>query len=205
MTSRIGSPDTNTDTALYQRLDDNGIRHFIMVAGAGSGKTTSLVKALAYIEKSQGKHLRRHGKQIACITYTEVAVEEIRSDVGNDSLFHVSTIHSFLWSVVKPFQSNLRQWVQGRLKVKIQEEQEKINNLRRRQATKKRTTVNRERYRRQLQEIPRVTSFKYGTGSDYTNGLLGHSDILSVGPAFIQDYDLMPLYCRATLSHHLCR
>lgn len=191
MTRRIGSPDTDTDTALYQRLDGNGIRHFIMVAGAGSGKTTSLVKTLAHIERSQGKHLRRHGKQIACITYTEVAVEEIRSDVGNDPLFHVSTIHSFLWSVIKPFQSDLRQWVQDRLNSKIQEEQEKFDNPRTRQATKDRATASIERYQQQFQEIAGVKSFKYGTGSDYTNGVLGHSDILSIGPAFIQEHALM--------------
>lgn len=191
MTSRIRSPVTDTDTELYQRLDGDGIRHFIMVAGAGSGKTTSLVKALAHIEKSQGKYLRRHGKQIACITYTEVAVKEIRSDVGNDPLFHVSTIHSFLWSVIKPFQSDLRQWVRDRLNSKIQEEQERIDKPRTRQTTKDHAAVNIERYQQQLQEITQVKSFKYGTGSDYTNGVLGHSDILNIGPAFIQEHALM--------------
>jgi len=42
-----------------------------------------------------------------------------------------------------------------------------------------------------LAEIDRVKGFRYGTGSDYTNGVLGHSDILRIGPAFIQDHALM--------------
>lgn len=63
MTSRIGKPDTQTDTALHQRLTGDGSRHFVMVAGAGSGKTTSLVKALAHIERTQGAALRRNGQQ----------------------------------------------------------------------------------------------------------------------------------------------
>ena len=75
-----------------------------MIAGAGSGKTTSLVKALAHLSRARAPALRRRGQKIACITYTEVAVGEIWSDVGNDALFHVSTIHSFLWTVVHPFQ-----------------------------------------------------------------------------------------------------
>lgn len=125
MTSRIGKPNTDTDTALHERLAGDGNRHFVMVAGAGSGKTTSLVKALAQIERTQGPALRRNGQQVACITYTEVAVEEIRGDVGNDELFHVSTIHSFLWTVIRPFQNNLREWVSNRLREKIAEEQEK--------------------------------------------------------------------------------
>lgn len=191
MTSRISKPNTNTDTALNERLAGDGNRHFIMVAGAGSGKTTSLVKALAQIECTQGPDLRRNGQKVACITYTEVAVEEIRGDVGNDDLFHVSTIHSFLWTVIKPFQSNIRHWVSNRLRQKIDEEQEKIEKPRTREATKVRAAENIERYTRQLAEICSVKSFRYGTGSDYSNGVLGHSDILRIGPDFIAGHALM--------------
>jgi DNA helicase II / ATP-dependent DNA helicase PcrA len=191
MTSRIGKPNTETDVALHERLAGDGIRHFVMVAGAGSGKTTSLVKALAQIERTQGPAMRRNGQQIACITYTEVAVEEIRGDVGNDDLFHVSTIHSFLWYVIKQFQNDLRKWVTNRLHEKIAEEQEKINNPRTREATKIRAAELIESYGRQLTQVGSVKSFRYGTGSDYSKGVLGHSDILKIGPDFIADHVLM--------------
>lgn len=120
-----------------------------------------------------------------------MAVEEIRGDVGNDELFHVSTIHSFLRTVIKPFQNNLREWVKGGLQEKTGEEQEKIDKPRTREATKARAAENIERYHGQLAEIDRVKGFRYGTGSDYTNGVLGHSDILRIDPAFIQDYALI--------------
>lgn len=191
MTSRIGKPNTETDTLLHQRLVSNGNRHFVMVAGAGSGKTTSLVKALAQVERTQGSVLRRSGQKIACITYTEVAVEEIRGDVGNYELFHVSTIHSFLWAIIKPFQNNLRDWVRNRLQEKISEEQTKIEKPRTREETRIRAAENIERYRRQLTEIDSVQTFRYGTGSDYLNGVLGHSDILKIGPEFIAGHALM--------------
>lgn len=191
MTSRIGRPNTETDVALHERLASDGSRHFVMVAGAGSGKTTSLVKALAQIERTQGPALRRNGQQVACITYTEVAVEEIRGDVGNDELFHVSTIHSFLWTLIKPFQNNLREWVGNRLQEKITEQQEKIDKPRTREATKIRAAELIERYGHQLTEVGSVKSFRYGTGSDYSNGVLGHSDILKIGPEFIAGHVLM--------------
>lgn len=191
MTSRIGKPNTETDTLLHQRLVSDGSRHFVMVAGAGSGKTTSLVKALAQVERTRGPTLRLNGQKIACITYTEVAVEEIRGDVGTDELFHVSTIHSFLWAIIKPFQNDLRNWVRGRLQKKISDEQEKIDKPRTREATKVRSAEAIERYRRQLTEIDSVKNFRYGTGSDYANGVLGHSDILKMGPEFIAGYPLM--------------
>lgn len=191
MTSRIHNPDTDTDRALYDRLSSGATRHFIMVAGAGSGKTTSLVKALAHIETAQGEQMRRRGQQVACVTYTEVAVEEIRSDVGHKELFHVSTIHSFLWSVIRPFQQDIHAWVHRRLDGKIREQQEKLDNPRTRQTTKDRAARDIERYRQYQEDIDSVEGYTYGTGSDYKDGVLGHSDILKIGPEFVQNHQLM--------------
>ncbi|WP_418066779.1 UvrD-helicase domain-containing protein [Sphingomonas endolithica] len=108
MTSRIGSPDTQADIDVRACLDRKSPRSFVMVAGAGSGKTTSLIKALAHLGETRGADLRRAGQKIACITYTEVAVAEVSGDVGVSPLFHVSTIHSFLWSVIPPVQDRHR-------------------------------------------------------------------------------------------------
>lgn len=191
MTSRLGNPDTPTDIALRERLSEDGIRHFILIAGAGSGKTTSLIKALNHLKQSRGHQMQRQGQQIACITYTGVAVEEILSDVGHDSLFHVSTIHSFLWSVIKPFQSDLHVWVRQRLAEKIDESQIKIDKQRTREATKEKERAKIERYQQQLEQIGIVKQFTYGTGSDYVNGVLGHSDILKLGSSLINEHELM--------------
>jgi len=191
MTSRIGKPNTETDTVLHERLASSGNRHFVMVAGAGSGKTTSLVKALAQIERTQGSALRRCGQQVACITYTQVAVEEISGDVGGDGLFHVSTIHSFLWTLIKSFQNDLREWVRRRLNEKIAEEQKKIEKPKTREATRARAIELIERYQRQITDLDSVKTFRYGTDSDYSNGVLGHSDVLKIGPDFILEHPLM--------------
>jgi len=191
MTSRLGKPDTPTDIELRERLSVEGHRHFVMIAGAGSGKTTSLIKALNYLKQSRGSQMQRKAQHIACITYTDVAVEEISGDVGHDPLFHVSTIHSFLWSVIKPFQSDLHAWVRQRLAEKISESQSKIGKPRTREATKEKERANIVRYRYQLEQVDAVKKFTYGTGSDYANGVLGHSDILKLGPSLITEHELM--------------
>ena len=121
MTRRIDNPDTDADIELRGYLDADICPCFIMVAGAGSGKTTSLVKALDHIGKTCGTELRRRNQQVACITYTEIAVGEIWSDVGNNPLFHVSTIHSFLWALAKPFQKDISIWVRQRMEAKLAE------------------------------------------------------------------------------------
>jgi DNA helicase-2/ATP-dependent DNA helicase PcrA len=164
-----------------------------MIAGAGSGKTTSLVKALDHIQKTRGPAMRRKGQKIACITYTEIAAGEIWNDVGNDPLVHVSTIHSFLWTLIKPFQHNIRAWVAVRI-------DEKLNNLRSEQAglgprvqQKRRDRIAQDivRYEDQRKVIGTVRRFTYGTGSDYPKGILGHDDILKLVPSLITEHELL--------------
>ncbi|WP_293717259.1 UvrD-helicase domain-containing protein [Stenotrophomonas sp. UBA7606] len=191
MTSRIGSPDTPADLELRGCLDQEPPRSFVMVAGAGSGKTTSLIKALAHLGETRGPALRRAGKKIACITYTEVAVGEISEDVGVSSLFHISTIHSFLWSIVRPFQSDIAVWVQGRIREKIGERREHFEKPRTQKKTKDRLELEMADLEAELAEVQKVDKFDYGTGSSYGEGILGHDDILKLAPACIALYPLL--------------
>lgn len=189
MTSRIGQPDTEADVQLREVLSENPSHSFVMVAGAGSGKTTSLIKALVHISHTKEKQLRTRGQRVACITYTEVAVNEIHGDVGDSPLVHVSTIHSFLWLIVSSFQSDLRAWVTMRIEERIQEANQKLANPRTR--TRDKIEADLVRYRRQLDSLVNVKRFTYGTGSNYEEGILGHDDILKIGPYLIQERPLM--------------
>jgi len=81
-------------------LIDQG-SNFLLSGGAGSGKTYSLVEVIRAVI---------HAKPIAtiaCITYTNAAVQEIESRVDHPNL-HVSTIHEFLWHNIKHFQAELQ-------------------------------------------------------------------------------------------------
>lgn len=162
-----------------------------MVAGAGSGKTTSLVKALAHLSSTRGEDIRRRGQQIACITYTEVAVGEIWGDVGNAPLFHVSTIHNFLWTIIRPFQNDIRRWVDRRLEERIEEANERIAKPGTQANTRARLQGDVLRYTEQRVAIAVVAKFVYGTGADYVNGILGHDDILKIGATLIGERELM--------------
>ncbi len=74
-------------------------RSFVLQGGAGSGKTESLKELLIYINKTNPK------AKVMCITHTNVAVNEILSRTGN--AFPVSTIHSFLNSLIKDYKKNI--------------------------------------------------------------------------------------------------
>ncbi len=81
---------------------------FILEAGAGAGKTHSLVQALRHIIKIYGRELIRNNQRVACITYTNVAKNEIRTRTDGHPAVLSETIHAFCWSVIKDFQPKLR-------------------------------------------------------------------------------------------------
>jgi DNA helicase-2/ATP-dependent DNA helicase PcrA len=193
MTSRAGKPDTSADIELRALLDSNASTGFVMVSGAGSGKTTSIVKALDHLRNTRGQYLRQRAKKIACITYTEVAVEEIWGDVGNGPLFHVSTIHSFLWTALKPFQADIANWVDRRLDQKITDTEAKIAAFTKRTQDKTRiqAATDIERYHEQKLKIISVASFTYGIGSDYPKGILGHDDVIRLSTELIRSKPLI--------------
>lgn len=74
-------------------------RNFVLQGGAGSGKTEFLKRTLEYLSATYPS------KKIACITHTNLAVEEIKSRVGGG--YTISTIHSFLNDIIKDYKKNL--------------------------------------------------------------------------------------------------
>lgn len=90
---------------LFDALDRS--HSFRFNAGAGSGKTHSLVHCINHLLKNNIERLKSNNQQIACITYTNVAVDEIKTRLGNSDIVIVSTIHEMLWSIINIFQSEL--------------------------------------------------------------------------------------------------
>ena len=84
----------------------NGIS-FRVEAGAGSGKTYSLNKAIEWIQANKWAEYRRKKQTVVCITYTNAAVDVIAERLSKDSFILPSTIHSFAWNAIKQYQSFL--------------------------------------------------------------------------------------------------
>jgi len=76
-------------------------RNFLLSGGAGSGKTYTLMQVLDYVFE------QNKSTKVACITYTNVAVNEIKERSPYSNLI-VSTIHEFLWSQIKNYQKDLK-------------------------------------------------------------------------------------------------
>lgn len=95
--------------ALKGCLDDGS--SFVFEAGAGAGKTYSLIAALRYILKNRTRELQRSHRQVACVTYTNVARDMIIAQTDGDPAIYCDTTHAFAWMLVSPFQKRLRELI----------------------------------------------------------------------------------------------
>lgn len=87
----------------------NAGHNFLLSGGAGSGKTYTLAKVLDRVIE-ENPHAG-----IACITYTNTAVDQIKERISHDNL-RVSTIHDFLWDNMQQFQKELQELIIERIR-----------------------------------------------------------------------------------------
>lgn len=98
-------------------LTDIPPRNYFLFAGAGSGKTRTLVEVLRRLtgvtEHEKGGQLARslkmYGRSIRVVTYTKNAVSVINGRLGDNNLVSVSTIHSFCWELINGFNDDIRE------------------------------------------------------------------------------------------------
>lgn len=86
---------------------------FRLEAGAGAGKTYSLIESIRYLIAHRADELLRYEQRIACITYTNVAKDEIKQRTDNHPVIIAETIHGFSWSLLSSHQDKLRDLIPG--------------------------------------------------------------------------------------------
>jgi len=82
---------------------------FRLEAGAGAGKTYSLIESIRYLISNRAVELLGNRQQIACITYTNVAKDEIKDRTDHHPVIFADTIHAFCWSILQHYQVKLRE------------------------------------------------------------------------------------------------
>ena len=102
---------------------------FRVEAGAGSGKTYSLNKVVDWLQDNRWKEFKKRKQQVACITYTNAAVEVISSRLKSNSFIIPTTIHSFVWEAMKQYQSTLVRLVKENEMIPEEVNPEDIRNI----------------------------------------------------------------------------
>lgn len=110
---------------IFNCLDN--FQSFCFEAGAGAGKTYSLVSSIEYLIQKNYEIISKRDKKILCITYTNVAKDEILERIGKNSSVQVSTIHDFLWSIIKNQKKLLKQLHVNKIKVVVEEKKKEFS------------------------------------------------------------------------------
>jgi DNA helicase-2/ATP-dependent DNA helicase PcrA len=178
----------DADDVIRDCLDLDHPQSFFLYAGAGSGKTHSLVTAVRELKARAQRRLTFEGRQVAIITYTNAACEEIARRLEHDPLVVVSTIHAFSWRMIQGFNDDIREWLRTKLAESIEDLNDKL--ARARDANNKTARANRaslESKTRRLAALDDVVSFSYSpTGENRGRQALNHAEVIQMAAAFIQ-------------------
>jgi DNA helicase-2/ATP-dependent DNA helicase PcrA len=184
--------DDGVEVELASFLDLEKPTSFFLFAGAGSGKTRSLVQALKHIAAKYRDTLRLRARQVAVITYTNAACDEITRRVEYDPLFVVSTIHSFAWSQIQSFNSDIREWLRVNLQTEIAEltAEEAKGRAGTKASASRQASI--EAKGRRLSRLDEIKIFTYNPNSDNRErNALNHSEVVKIFAAFLLEKSLM--------------
>ena len=183
--------DDHVDAEIATYLNLKKPKSFFLFAGAGSGKTRSLVEALKHVRNAYGRRLRLQRKKVAVITYTNAACDEIKQRLDYDPTVEVSTIHSFVWTLIQGFHSDIKQWLKIDLQRSIEELGEQQRKGRSGKATSDRAHKIESKQRR-LNVLDSVTQFTYSpTGDNRGRDALNHAEVIKLGAYFLTERPLM--------------
>lgn len=179
--------DDHVDDEIINCFNEENKKSFFMFAGAGSGKTRSLVKLLSYLKDNRKEVLNNFSQKIAVITYTNAACDEILDRVDYDDVFQVQTIHSFLWECIKSFQIDIKKWIKNEVENEINELQQKCSNARTADSAAK-IQDKLENKRERLKRIESIKKFSYNpNGENLEYDSLNHSEVIKMGCDFIKN------------------
>jgi len=163
---------TEADAKILECVQ-NGIS-FLLDAAAGSGKTSSLIGALDHIRGAPRAGLIQNAQRVACITYTNVAKEEIVQRTENDVIFEVSTIHDFLWREIKGFQRELKSGLIA------------VNDELKATSRRKQEAAELEQAMKAVREIAYSDR-----GANFLEGRIFHDDLIELAHVIFKTYPMM--------------
>lgn len=177
--------DADVVEEICDYLTEHPPRNFFLFAGAGSGKTRTLVEVLrrltGVVAHERGgrlaHRLRLYGRSIRVVTYTKNAVAVISGRLGSNDLVAVSTIHSFCWELIDGFNDDIREALIADKGMQLEEAKTKA-------ATKARgvSVSDRRKFAEieaDIEALKAVSTFIYHPDKDtYGEGALQHGQVL---------------------------
>lgn len=153
---------------IIKHIEEN--KSYVLEAGAGSGKTYTLIQTINHVLETKGESIKLNNQKIVCITYTNVAKNEIIERLDNNPLVIVSTIHEFLWDCIKRFNKQLI------IELDVLNEFMLINSKKP------------ENYKTELKDRLKEVTYDDSGYRDFEQGSLHHDDVITLSLQMFKNY-----------------
>ncbi len=177
---------------IYSCLNLENPKSFFLFAGAGSGKTRTLTQVLKKFKNENCDKLKNNGQKVAIITYTNAASDEIKRRLEFHPTFAVSTIHSFSWELIKPYQHDIKEWLRKSLVTEITdlEEQQRKGRSGTKASIDRAAKI--EYKQKRLDSLDSIKKISYNpNGVNNSLDFLNHAEILKITSNFLLNKPLM--------------
>ena len=185
--------DSQVDETLEKCILATPRKSFFLFAGAGSGKTFSLVTLLKKIRNSIGKNLLLQGKNVAVITYTNAATDEIITRLDYSPVFHISTIHSFVWNIIKYYQTDIKKLYCQSVREEVWMINKKLDTAKNKTTKTYRTNTAKKNYQEErLKKAEAIERFVYNpNGSNPEYNALNHAEVIKISTQMIMNNSML--------------
>lgn len=185
--------DLQVDETLEKCILSTPRKSFFLFAGAGSGKTYSLVLLLKKIHNSFGKDLLLQGKNVAVITFTNAATDEIINRLDYSPIFHISTIHSFVWDVIKHYQADIKRLYCFYIEEDLKALKKKLEETKNKTTKTYFSNVEKLEYQKErLAKAQTIEKFVYNpNGGNPEYNALKHAEVIKISAKMILDNKML--------------
>lgn len=185
--------DFQVDETLEKCILSTPRKSFFLFAGAGSGKTYSLVLLLKKIHNSIGKDLLLQGKNVAVITFTNAATDEIINRLDYSPIFHISTIHSFVWDVIKYYQADIKRLYCFYIEEDLKALEKKLEETEKKTTKTYLSNVEKFEYQKERLAKAQITEkFVYNpNGSNPEYNALKHAEVIKISAQMILENKML--------------
>ena len=185
--------DFQVDETLEKCILSTPRKSFFLFAGAGSGKTYSLVLLLKKIHNSIGKDLLSQGKNVAVIPFTNAATDEIINRLDYSPIFHISTIHSFVWDVIKYYQTDIKRLYCQYIIEEMEALDKKLDETKNKTTKTYLSNIEKLNYQKErLAKAQTIEKFVYNpNGSNPEYNALKHAEVIKISAQMIIESQML--------------
>lgn len=151
-----------------------------------------MVEVLKRFRENNIHRLRTNAQQLAIITYTNAACDEIKRRLEFDPAFRVSTIHSFAWELIQPHTHDIKIM----LKVRLQTDIGELEEAQRKGRAGSKAAEDRPRQiaakRKRLESLSTVRKFTYNpNGENSGRDSLNHAEVIALTAELLSSRPLL--------------